>query len=375
MLSNWRIRFLTCLMAGIALPLPALAAHHVPASGGGHVYVLTNQPTGNAVMVFHRDATGALTSKGTFATGGNGAGAGSDPLQSQNPVVLSGDGKLLFAANAGSNSITAFRVSGDTLTATDTVSSGGIMPVSLSVRGNLLYVLNAGDVPNISGFTVNADSGLLTPLANSTQLLPGGRQAAPAEVAFVPGVNKLLVTEKGTNQIDTFAVNGDGMAEAGTAFSSPKPTPFGFAFAPHHIAIVSDAVKGKPLAATLSSYQIRQHGMPPVIISAAVRDFQTAACWIAVTDDGAYAYTVNTGSNTISSYTVSVGGTLTLLNSTAGGGNFPTDAALSKDSSFLYVRNGGDGSVEGFAVNVDGSLTTVAIAGGLPDGAAGLAAR
>jgi 6-phosphogluconolactonase len=72
---------------------------------------------------------------------------------------------------------------------------------------------------------------------------------------------------------------------------------------------------------------------------------------------------------------VSVGGELTLLNPMAGGGNFPTDAALTEGSKFLYVRNGGDGSVEGFAIKSDGSLTTVAIVGGLPDGAAGLAAR
>jgi 6-phosphogluconolactonase len=374
MFSHCHAKFLTCLMAGIVLPLPALAAHQVSGSDGGHVYVLTNQPGGNAVMVFHRDATGGLTPKGTFATGGKGAGAGTDPLQSQNPVVLSHDGKLLFAVNAGSNSITAFRVAGDTLSATGTVPSGGTMPVSITLRGYLVYVVNAGDVPNISGFTVDMQTGKLTPLANSTQPLPGGSLAAPAEVAFVPGEDKLLVTEKGTSQIDTFMLNGDGMAEAGMAFDSAKPTPFGFAFAPHHVAIVSDAVKGKPLAAALSSYRIRNE-REPLVITAAAPDKQTAACWVAVTGDGAYAYTVNTGSNTISSYSVSVGGKLTLLNPMAGGGNFPTDAALSKDSKFLYVRNGGDGSIAGFAVNPDGSLTTVAIGSGLPDGAAGLAAR
>lgn len=354
--------------------LPAAAtAQRVAKGGDGHVYVLTNQPDGNAVMVYHRDASGVLTPKQTFATGGKGAGAGSDPLQSQNPVILSADGKLLFAVNAGSNSVTVFRVSGDMLTAADTASSGGTMPVSIDMRGNILYVLNTGGEPNISGFTVDTGTGKLTPLADSTQSLPGGSLAAPAEVAFVPGEDNLLVTEKGTSQIDTFALNQQDIAQAGMAFKSQKPTPFGFSFAPHHVAIISDAVKGKPLAATLSSYNIRGRRKPQTI-SAAVPDKQTAACWVAVTHDGAYAYTVNTGSNSISSYSISVGGELALLNPMAGGGNFPTDAALTPGSKFLYVRNGGDGSVEGFAVNSDGSLTSVAIAGGLPDGAAGLAA-
>jgi DNA-binding beta-propeller fold protein YncE len=374
MLSNCHAKFLACLLTGTVLPLSAFAARNHPDSVPGNVYVLTNQPTGNAVMVFHRDLSGALTPKGTFATGGKGAGAGTDPLQSQNPVVLGNYGTLLFAVNAGSNSITSFRISGDTLISASTVPSGGTMPVSIAAHGTLLYVLNAGGVPNVSGFTINTSTGQLTPLANSTQPLPGGALAAPAEVKFVPGQQKLLVTEKGTSQIDSFALNEDGMAEAGMAFASRKPTPFGFAFAPHHVVIVSDAVKGKPLAAALSSYNIHPNRQPSVI-SAAVPDKQTAACWVAVTQDGTHAYTVNTGSNSISSYSVSVGGELTLLNSTAAGGNVPVDADLSNESAFLYVRNGGDGSVEGFAVNPDGSLTTVAIAGGLPDGAAGLVAR
>src|SRR5436305_87454 len=106
MLSSRHAKFLSCLLAGIAIQ-PALAAGRSPIAGD--VYVLTNQPTGNAVMVFHRDASGALTPKGTFATGGKGAGAGPDPLQSQNPVVLGNYGTLLLAVNAGSNSLTSFR--------------------------------------------------------------------------------------------------------------------------------------------------------------------------------------------------------------------------------------------------------------------------
>lgn len=372
MQSRCHAKFLAYLLGGILLPLPAALAQHAPGSAGGNVYVLTNQPNANAVVVFHRGVDGRIKRKWTIPTGGKGAGSGPDPLTSQNPVVLNEDGTLLFAVNAGSNSVTSFRVSGDLLTAADTVSSGGTMPVSIAVRGHLVYVLNAGDVPNISGFTVTK-GGKLTPLPKSTQPLPGGSGSGPAEVAFVPRESALLVTERLTNQIDTFVVDGGGVAQAGTAVPSSKPTPFGFAFAPRDVAIISDAVNGEPLAAALSSYKIRD-GQPKVI-SAGVGDNQTAACWVAVTDDGAYAYTVNTGSNSVSSYTVSVGGKLTLLNPVAAGGNVPVDTALSSGSQFLYVRNGGDGSVEGFAVNSDGSLTTVAIAGKLPDGAAGLAAR
>jgi hypothetical protein len=59
-----------------------------------------------------------------------------------------------------------------------------------------------------------------------------------------------------------------------------------------------------------------------------------------VTNNGRYAYTVNFGSGTLSSYAVSPQEILTLLNPTAakfpaGPVSAPTDAALSNDSKLL----------------------------------------
>src|SRR5205823_4298169 len=102
----------------------------------------------------------------------------------------------------------------------------------------------------------------------------------------------------------------NGAAQPGTPFHSRRPEPFGFAFAPNHVAVVSDAVNGKPGAAALSSYDVRKGNLK--VVTAAAGDTQTAACWVAVTDDGAYAYAVNTASGTISSYSISVGGKLSL---------------------------------------------------------------
>ncbi|MBV9571766.1 MAG: beta-propeller fold lactonase family protein [Alphaproteobacteria bacterium] len=341
----------------------------------GNVYALSNQPDGNEVLIYHRNFTGRLNFVSRVATGGNGAGSGTDPLQSQNPVVLSEGGKFLFAVNAGSNSVSAFRAFGNKLVASNTVSSGGIMPVSLTVRKNLLYVLNAKGTPNISGFTIDKDTGNLSPLAESTQALPGGAAAAPAQVSFVPGQTALAVTEKDTSQIDTFPLDTKGVARMGTAFPSGKPTPFGFAFAgPSQVALVSDAAGGKPMKSALSAYKIDSDGALSVVDSGEA-NMQTAACWVAVTDDGAYAYVVNLGSGNISSYRISVGGDPTLLSPTAGGGNVPADAAFSKGSQYLYVRNGGDGTISQFRRLADGGLRLVDVTKGLPVGAAGLAAR
>ncbi len=338
----------------------------------GNVYVPTNQSSGNSIMVFHRDAAGALTFVDSVASGGVGAGTGADPLASQGAVVLSRDNRLLFAVNAGSNSISVFAVSGDRLDLLDTVASGGTLPVSLTVRGDLLYVLNAGGASNISGFTIESPTNRLVPLAGSTQDLPGGAGANPAQVSFSPDDSVLIVTEKGTNSIDTFALEDNGVARPGLSFPSSGNTPFGFAFGHDNAVIVSDAGSG-----AVSSYTVDEEGNLD-LVTPALSDTQAAPCWVVVPQNGRFAYTANAGSGTISSYTVGENGNLALLDVAAASvahGSAPTDMALSNNSRFLYVRNGGNGTVSGFRLNADGSLTPVSTIGGLPAGTQGIAAR
>src|SRR5437667_116675 len=132
-------------LIGLSL-LPASAA-----SGGaaGAVYALTNSPAGNAVVVYQRGADGSLTPDGLFATGGLGTGSS---LGSQGGVIVSDDHQLLFAVNAGDNTISSFRIRPDGLELADTASSGGTMPTSVAFFRGLLYVLNPGVPNNVSGF-------------------------------------------------------------------------------------------------------------------------------------------------------------------------------------------------------------------------------
>jgi 6-phosphogluconolactonase (cycloisomerase 2 family) len=372
-MSSGRFKISLMFLSAVVLALLPLTPQLAFAQGQtGDVYVMTNQSSGNSVMVFHRDARGMLTMTGTFATGGNGAGTGADPLASQNPLVLSGDNRLLFAVNAGSNSITDFAVAGDQLIWLSTVASGGTMPVSVTARGSLVYVLNAGGTPNISGFTIDPRTNKLVSLAGSTQGLPGAGMAAPAEVSFDSDGDVLVVTEKGTNSIDTFTLNNQGIAQPGVSHpsSAPGTTAFGFAFAQNDVAIVSDAAADS----ALSSYKVNEDGTLEDV-TLAEYDSQAAACWVVVTNDGRFAYTSNTGSGTISSFGVEPGGGLSLLNMAAGSAMVPVDMALSNNSRFLYSRNAGDSSVTGFRIGGNGSLTWVTTVSGLPSGAAGVAAR
>ena len=347
----------------------------------GAVYVLTNQPE-NAVAAFDRAPDGTLTSVGTFSTGGAGnpvAQPGdppTDPLASQGALIL-GDNQLLFAVNAGSNEISVLAIGKDGLTLVDKVSSGGTRPISLTVHENLLYVLNEGGDPNITGFTVS-DSGELTPLPGSTRPLTAGSAADPAEVSFRNDGALLAVTEKAANLIDVYVVGSNGVAGPPNPNPSNGITPFGFAFDQRHHLISSEAFGGAPNGAAVASYTTALNGTLDVTSTGSTHDLQTAACWIVITNNGHYVYTTNTGSGSVSNYAVDSNGLLTLLNSVAaniGAMSAPIDMALNNSSRYLYVHSAGLQTVEAFRVETDGSLTHIGSIGGLPFAAQGIAAR
>jgi len=360
-------------------PTPTPRPRNFPA---GAVYVMTNQ-VNNAVAVFHRTARGVLTPAGEFSTGGagdpvpQGMDPATDPLASQGALILGHGNQFLFAVNAGSNQISVLRVGILDLTLVDVVASGGIRPISLALHENLLYVLNEGGTPNITGFTVG-DDGTLTPLAGSTQPLIGGTAADPAQVSFNPDGTLLVVTEKAGNRLNTYTVDENGLPSAPIDNASNGMTPFGFAFNNLGFLVVSEAFGGAPNQSAASSYSAAEDGTLSVI-SGSVPNSQTASCWVVTTNNGRFAFISNTASGTISSYGIGSGdGTLTLISGAAadaGPTSAPIDMALNNSSHFLYVLAGGLQSVVSFRVEFDGSLTLIDTDGGLPLGAQGIAAK
>lgn len=348
----------------------------------GAVYVLTNQVE-NAVAVFNRAADGTLTAAGEFSTGGAGDPVAQpqdppvDPLASQGALILDQGHQFLYAVNAGSNQISVLSISGTGLDLVDVVDSGGVRPISVTVHGNLLYVLNEGDTPNVTGFVVE-DDGTLTPLAGSTQPLIGGMAADPAQVSFSPDGGLLVVTEKAGNRIDTYTIDDSGLASPPIENASSGMTPFGFAFNNPGFLVVSEAAGGVPNASSASSYSAADDGMLDVI-SASVPNSQTASCWVVIVNNGHTAFVSNTGSGTISSYALtSNDGTLSLINPVAADEGLDSalrDMALSINSQFLYVQAAGGEEVRSFRVENDGSLTLIDTDAGLPFGAQGIAAK
>lgn len=365
-----RTRLLSILSAAAlaaAVPTPAAAQPAV-----GAVYTMTNAADGNAVVTYLRAPDGSLQWAGHTPTGGDGTGAG---LGNQGGLALSNDGRWLFVVNAGSNTLTVFEVRHDELRWVDTASTGGSLPVSVTTDGALVYVVHAG-TDDISGFR-QAEDGTLNPIPGSRQAL-SATGAGPAQIGFSPDGRLLVVAEKNTNVLSVFPVSRDGVAGVGVAHASSGPTPFGFGFGRRGQLFVSEAFGGAPNISAVSSYLADASGPDLLqVISPSVPTNQLAACWIAVARSGKLVYAANAASNSVSGYSVSAGGEITLLDPdgvTATTGAGPVDTTLSGDGRYLHVLNGGDATISTFTVGAKGQLTLVDTVAA-PAGANGLAAR
>lgn len=323
------------------------------------VYSMTNAAESNEVIAFCHGIYGKLMQMQAYPTGGSGTGeAVVDPLVSQYSLVLSPHNRFLFAVNAGSNSISSFRVhNSGTLDLADVEPSGGIRPNSISIFGDLLYVSNAGNesnnfVSNISGFRVGRD-GQLTRICGATYSLSTA-SAQPSSIIFSPNGRKLVVSELDTNRLSVFGVNKDGTLTGPTVNDSSGAGPFGSFFLSSGILLVSEAGPN-----ALSSYTVNADGTLRVI-SGSVLNGQLATCWVVASRDEQFAYTSNAGgSGTITTYRIEKNGALSVVDnviSTKMGMGGPLDSGVSKDRNNFYVLNGNQGSISVFCIARSGQL-------------------
>ena len=355
----------------VAQESSAGADQRVPVAGA--VYTMSNAAAGNSVIVFDRLSDGRLVDAGQVPTGGAGTGSG---LGNQGGLTLTGNERWLVAVNAGSDTVSVFEVRNHGLRLRDVAGSGGKQPVSVTEHHGLVYVLNAGS-DSISGFVLG-QHGLLQALSGSTRALSGAG-TGPAQISFSPDGDVLVVTEKNTNKIVTFVLDRNGRPGPAMAQDSNGQTPFGFAFGKRDQLFVSEAFGGAENASATSSYELGPDGTLRTI-SASVGTNQTAACWVVVTPNGRFAYATNTGSGSISGYRIGFDGALELLDADGrtaetGDGSTPIDLALTDNGRFLYSLNSGSNTIGAFRVHADGSLVPLPFVDGLPAGANGLAAR
>ena len=358
------------LVPALALVLAGVSATQAMASSSapvGALFSQTNDPNGNVVQKFDRHSDGRLEAVGTFATGGVGL---SSLGGRQGAVELSDDEEFVYAVNAGSNTVTTFRVTRQGLDLVGQVPSGGTAPASVDEQDGRVYVLNSGDVANVTAFTAGPD-GTLTPIPGGTRRLPGAQGAA--QVSVTPEGGALVVSERVSNRLETLPLDGDGAPGAPVITPSSGNVPFGFAISRRGDIVVSEAG-----ATAVSSYRFGAGGALATI-TGSLPVGQGGVCWVAISPDGRFAYTGN-ASGSISGFGLAPDGTLTALDEdglTAVVTPTPRDLDFSRNGRYLYTVSPGNantgGRVTGYRVAADGSLaeiTRVAAATGLTGTAA-----
>jgi 6-phosphogluconolactonase (cycloisomerase 2 family) len=326
-------------------------------ASNGVLYTQTNDPNGNTVQRFDRRGDGALVPAGTFPTGGAGlAGLGGR----QGAVELSGDGRYLYAVNAGSDTVSVFRSDNRRTRLIDVVGSRGTAPTSIAEHRGRVYVLNSGGTPSVAAFWRWFD-GSLKPIPGGTRELAPGAQGA-AQVSVTPDGRSLVVSERVSNRLETLPLDFLGRPGNPVVTASSGAVPFGFGISPQGTIVVSEAG-----ASTVSSYREDFRGeLRTVTPSLPVG--QGAACWVAVSPSGRFAYTGN-AAGSISGFAIGRDGSLRALNAdglTAALVPSPRDLDFDASGRYLHAVSPGNATIGGqvttYRVGFDGSLTLVGTA-------------
>jgi 6-phosphogluconolactonase len=391
-------------LAGLALA-PLASAASKKKGAAGFVVTETNDPSGNELLVFTRDAKGKLKQTQSLSTGGNGStqdvgcGAGCPILDSQGAVDMTENSQLVFAVNAGSDTVTSFRRSGKGFKRVDTQSSGGDLPISLTARNGLLYVLNTTD-GMISGIRYTS-KGQMSAIHNSTKPIAGAGQngvfpsGGARQIGFDNTGGQVVVTELATilggpppGVISSFKVNSDGTTGPAVSTKSATPLPFGFAFDQENHLIVSEV--NDPTGAadgSVTSYNYNESTGTPTAINT-LPSGGALPCWVSITKNGKHAFVINTGAGRpagAAKYRIGSDGTLT---SNGGVTEAPTgtflwtDPAQSRDSKYLYVlaptgpMNQATSHIDAYKISSKGGLTYLrSTSSNLPAGVSGLDGR
>ena len=353
------------VLAGLATPafasttVASKGAHSFGYPGASHaVFVQTDATSGNHVVAYHRAADGALSPAGSYPTGGLGGVLGGsvvDHTASQGSLTYDPWHSLLYAVNAGSNTVSVFAVSGDHLALRQVLSSGGTFPVSVAVHGDLVYVVNALNGGSLQGYRVLGS--FLVPLPGSSRALGLNPAASPqftntpGQVAFTPDGSRLIVTTKANgNDIDVFDVGfGGWLSAAPVVNSEPGTVPFAITFDSYGHLVIAEAGTN-----ALATFTISGHGTLSQLDAVGTGD--AATCWVAPA--GPFLFASNAGSAAESGFTSSGGGQLTLLGATATDAG-TVDASAAAGGRFLYVQTGGAGIVDEYAVSSSGALTQI----------------
>jgi hypothetical protein len=357
------------------------------------VYVETNTSTTgqNAILAFRRGTDGKLTELpgSPYLTGGTGVRDLSFSLATfanDTPVIANRQHTLLFAVNEGSNSIAVFHIGDEgELTAVEgsPFASGGHQPVSLSLLGDILTVVNKNGDPAQTVAEANAQ-----PNYTTFRVEPDGRldQSADSTVTATPSPAQALAVRQsryfdadhggddlgfvfgddfGGGNLQSFEVGHNGVLRQNpplalpanlfvgkTFFGGPAPAlPLGLQVHPELPILYVGFV-------TINEIGVYTFGPEgKLTFVGAVNNPAPTNCWLLINKAATRMYAVDTASNQVTTFDISgnplvpqvIG--VTQLSGTG----FGFELSLSNDGQFLYVisqQGGSAGSINDNALHV-----------------------
>jgi 6-phosphogluconolactonase (cycloisomerase 2 family) len=344
-----------CLI-GLTAMCPAIFAKTASAQDfTGAVYAGTNAQQ-NGLAAYGRKPDGTLAYIGEYLSGGSGSrlntGAPIDTLISAHSVV-NVDNRFVLQINAGSNTISSFRVNSDfTLTLVGAVPSGGFGPDTLAERDGVVYAANVesngvptgpqNEVGDIDAFALNRKTGELREIPGSKRQLVG----RPAALAIDPGGRSLVVSlyNAGSSAISASAANAEleDFAIVRPGFLTPFPVsavtstqrnnaqnrnlPGAIDVAirevnGHEVVVVAESrewlANGQPASlsqfqtGSVSTFALDGFGLLRPIsldvptsspITTGPTNTSTSSCWLSFDDDGQTFWVVSASSSIISSF-------------------------------------------------------------------------
>lgn len=339
------------------------------------LFAQTND-TNNMVVHFLRNADGSLVPQAPVSTGGKGTNGvnyfmgntvAPDALTSNHSVVVSDDGRLLFVANAGDNTVSIFAIApAGALSLIAVSSTGGVRPTSLAYHAGVLYVTHQQGANELGAYRVGADG----KLASIGQYPVLQQDALPTEVSVSPdhkyvvvnGFLRALTPTTPGNTLLAFPINADGTLGKAVSSATAGVGPFGGVFG--HGTQAGTYVTADAAGATATSYSFSAGGAFSAVSAPVGVTGQAAPCWIAITPDNRFVYTSN-GGGTVSQFALDAAGKLTLVNATAaaepaataGTSSFAADAWISPDGKYLYQDYAGNDKIVVYAIGASGALT------------------
>ena len=412
---------ITTLLSSIYSPLAAaedskIYSRYQPRFEGA-VYAMDNDFKRNAIFAYGRNRDGTIELIGTFATGGQGAafdgGEGLDPLISAYSILLTDNRRHLIAVNAGSSTITVFRIRADfSLRRTDRRRVFGVGPNSIAYHDGTLYVssIDADGAFNgepdqegaLTGFTLSPQ-GKLRRIRGSVRKL----ENRPSAIQFSPD-GKLLVVASinagssslasgSTDEIVVYGVRRNGRLTRRPLDGAASTLPGNVEQRNLASAIGFEIVKdeGKRYVVVTEAREFQPDGTPPafanlqtgsvstwelsdngklspvsldVIAGNSIDSGERTACWIEFSRDQNTFWVSNALESTLSSYTFDQG-KISLIEQTEAAGTPPDnttpqdafattdgwiDLWISDNGRYIYQLFGLSGTIGVFKVDEGG---------------------